>query len=93
MTNDDATETTLGTFTLTVVADATSGWTCVQVPDSATLFGTGKTVKVRARVNGHPYEATMLPIGGGTHMLPLRAPFRRQHQLELGDQIELTLLQ
>lgn len=93
MTNDEASETILGTYTLTIVADTTSGWTCVQVPHSAVLLGTGKAVKVRARVNDHPYEATMLPVGGGVHMLPLRAPFRRQHKLELGGQIELILLQ
>ena len=38
MTNDDATATILGIFRLTVVADATSGWTRMQVPDSATRW-------------------------------------------------------
>lgn len=92
MTNNEVAETILGTFTLTIVADATSGWTCVQIPDSANLLGTAKALKIRARVNGNPYDATLLPVGGGTHMLPLRAPFRRQHKLEIGDQIKLVLL-
>lgn len=79
-------------FRLTIVADPNSGWACVQVPDSAALCGTGKSVRVAATVNGHPYEASMLPIGGGVHMLPLRAPFRRQLELELGDDVDLVLL-
>ena len=92
MTNDATSEAILGRYVLTIVADTNSGWACVQVPDSAVLLGTGRAVKIRARVNGHPYEATMLPVGGGVHMLPLRAPFRRQQELELGDQIELVIL-
>lgn len=79
-------------FKLTIVADRNSGWACVQIPGSAELCGTGKSVGVAATVNGHPYEASMLPIGGGVHMLPLRAPFRRQLKLELGDEIDLVLL-
>lgn len=85
-------ETVIGAFALTIVADPNSGWACVQVPDSAALLGTGKAVRVAARVNDQPYEATMLPIGGGVHMLPLRAPFRRQLGVELGDSVDLVLV-
>ncbi|MFC7455756.1 DUF1905 domain-containing protein [Brachybacterium sp. GCM10030267] len=89
MTDDD---TPLATFTLEIVADANSGWPSVQVPGSAALLGTAKAIRIAARVNGHPYEATLLPIGGGVHMLPIRAPFRRQHGVDVGDRVELTLL-
>lgn len=55
------------TFRANVIADSNSGWPCVQMPDSAEFFGTGKCVKVGGTVDGHDYEATMLPVGGGTH--------------------------
>ncbi|WET78680.1 DUF1905 domain-containing protein [Amycolatopsis sp. QT-25] len=31
-------------------------------PDSAESFGTGKAVKVSGTVDGHDYEASMLPL-------------------------------
>lgn len=64
-------------FTATIIADSNSGWPCVQMPNSARFFGTGKPVKVGGTVDGHDYEATMLPIGGGTHMMPLRSALRK----------------
>ena len=79
------------TFTATVIADSNSGWLCVQMPDSAAFFGTGKAVKVAGTVDGHDYEATMLPVGGGTHMMPLRAPFRKILQKGLGDDVKVQL--
>jgi len=79
------------TFTATVIADSNSGWPCVQMPDSAAFFGTGKAAKVAGTVDGHDYEATMLPVGGGTHMMPLRAPFRKILQKGLGDDVTVHL--
>lgn len=46
-----------------------------------------------ARVNDIPYEATALPVGGGIHMLLLRADLRRRHQLAVGDEVELEVVQ
>lgn len=79
------------TFTATIIADSNSGWPCVQMPDSARFFGTGKPVKVGGTVNGHDYEATMLPVGGGTHMLPMRAAFRKVITKGVGDDVTVRL--
>lgn len=79
------------TFDATVMADSNSGWLCVQMPDSAEFFGTGKAVKVAGTVDGYDYEATMLPVGGGTHMMPLRAPFRKVLQKGLGEDVQVHL--
>lgn len=79
------------TFTASVIADSNSGWPCVQMPDSAAFFGTGKAVKVAGTVDGHHYEATMLPVGGGTHMMPLRAPFRKVLHKGVGDDVTVHL--
>lgn len=83
----------LARFSLLIGTDPNSGWHCVRLPDSAALFGTGKPVRVSARVNDIPYEATALPVGGGIHMLPLRADLRRRHQLAVGDEVELEVVQ
>ncbi|MEX1078333.1 MAG: DUF1905 domain-containing protein [Homoserinimonas sp.] len=79
------------TFIASVIADANSGWPCVQMPGSAAFFDTGKAVKVAGTVDGHEYEATMLPVGGGTHMMPLRAAFRKILQKDLGDDVTVHL--
>lgn len=78
-------------FTAEVIADPNSGWLCVQMPNSAELFGTGKSVKVAGTVDGHDYEASMLPVGGGVHMMPLRAPFRKVLKKGLGDEVVVHL--
>lgn len=70
------------TFRANVIADSNSGWPCVQMPDSAEFFGTGKCVKVGGTVDGHDYEATMLP---------LRAAFRKVLGKGLGDDVPVHL--
>lgn len=79
------------TFTATIISDSNSGWLCVQMPNSAEFFGTGKSVKVGGTVDGQNYEATMLPVGGGTHMMPLRAPFRKVLRKGLSDDVTVHL--
>ncbi|MEU4549168.1 DUF1905 domain-containing protein [Nonomuraea dietziae] len=48
-------------------------------------------VKVAGTVDGHAYEATLLPVGGGTHMMPLRAPFRKIIGKSLGEEVTVHL--
>ena len=48
------------------------GWTVVVMPGSGEYFGTRKPVKVGGTIDGHPFEATLLPMGDGTHLVPLR---------------------
>lgn len=79
------------TFEATVIADSNSGWPCIQMTDSAEFFGTGKAVKIGGTVDGHPYEATMLPVGGGVHMMPLRAAFRKLIAKSVGDNVTVHL--
>ncbi len=79
------------TFSAQIIADNNSGWLCVQMPGSAEVFGTGKAVKVEGTVNGHKYAASMLPVGGGTHMMPIRAALRKTLGKGLGDVVEVHL--
>lgn len=78
-------------FTATLVPDSNSGWPCVRIPGSAEILGTAKAVKIAGTVDGRPYEATLLPIGGGTHMMPVRAAFRKTLGKDLGDSVSVHL--
>lgn len=79
------------TFSAQIIADNNSGWLCVQMPGSVEAFGTGKAVKVESTVNGHEYAASMLPVGGGTHMMPIRAALRKTLGKGLGDVVDVHL--
>ena len=79
------------TFTGEITTERNSGWTCVVVPDSGHIFGTRRAVKVDGTVDGHPVRVTLLPVGDGTHMLPLRAALRGVVRKPLGEDVTVRL--
>lgn len=76
-----------------VVGEGPGGWTVVTVPGSSEYFGTRKPVKVTGRIDGHPFAATLLPEGDGTHILPIRAALRKTIAKGDGDMIAVQLQQ
>jgi hypothetical protein len=66
-------------------------WSCVEIPDSKTLFGTGKTVRVNATIDGRPLSAGAMPTGSGGHMLSISAKLRTALRKDLGDEVVVHL--
>ena len=66
-------------------------WTCVQLDDSATVFGTRGLVKVEGTVDGEPFTGAFMALGDGTHKLPVSSAVRKRIGKDDGDEVTVHL--
>lgn len=67
------------------------GWTYVIWPESASFFGTRGLVRVKASVDGQPFQSAFMALGDGNHKLPIQAKILRAIGKAPGQSVRVTL--
>lgn len=67
-------------------------WPCVEMPGSAEFFGTGRSVRVDATIDGIAMpDVGLMVTGSGGHMLSVSAAMRKRLGKDVGDKVTVHL--
>ena len=67
------------------------GWTYVIWPESKEFLGTGGLAKIKGKIDGKPFRASFMAMGGGKQMLPIKLETRKLIGKDVGDEVEINL--
>jgi hypothetical protein len=48
-------------------------------------------VKIKGTIDGHPFRASFMATGDGTHMLPVKSEIRKAIAKDVGDTVHIVL--
>ncbi len=80
------------TFSAAIIKDDhKGGWTYLRWAESVSVLGTRKPVKVTGTIDGFAFQATFLPWGDGTHILPIKAATLKAIRKQAGEVVDVCL--
>jgi len=67
-------------------------WSCVEIPGSVEFLGTGRSVRVDARIDDILLEDVgAMVTGTGGHMVSLSAKVRKALGKDIGDEVDVVI--
>ncbi|MEL5991438.1 DUF1905 domain-containing protein [Microbacterium phosphatis] len=67
-------------------------WSCVEIPGSVEFLGTGRSVRVDARIDDILLEDVgAMVTGTGGHMVSLSAKVRKTLGKDIGDEVDVVI--